>query len=123
MPHYGTRSSSSAELSDDEWRAVCAYADEEIRRIRPRNTAAYRATVVARKMDEIVQLRGVMVEMDEFHTTRRVIDTAPVDDFIAPVDPLLARQIWRQELAAVRAEREALLSSMEAEQGRNHSWG
>lgn len=104
MPHYGTRSSSSEPLTDDEWRAVCAFADDEVRRIKPRNTAAYRATVIARRMEETIATRGVVVQMDEFHTTRRVIDTAPVDDYVPTIDSVAAARSWREGRARGRLE-------------------
>lgn len=119
MPHYGTRSSSSEPLTDDEWRAVCAFADEEVRRIKPRNTAAYRATVIARRMEETVATRGVVVRMDEFHTTRRVIDTAPIDDYMPTIDPLLAARSWRDGRAEGRAE---LAELAKHAQGPSDAW-
>lgn len=121
MTTYGQSSSSSGPLTAEE-RAIAEYfADAECERKRPRNHAAYRATVLARKATELIAARGIVTTVSDYRSPRVIIDTAAVDDFV-PIDPLLARQSWRAGIDAGRAERAELLAKMVAEQNQDVRW-
>lgn len=122
MTHYGTRSSSSAPLSDEEWRAICDYADEEVRRIRPKNPPAYRATVLARRMEEVISDRNLAAA---FAASIAAIPTCdPHDETAVEIDRDHGRALaaMRRGLIEGKRQRAELLERLVAEQARDASW-
>jgi hypothetical protein len=120
-PHYGQRSSSSAPLTDDEWRAISAYADEECARIKPKNVGAYRATVLARRMEEVINDRVLVkafaanvVALPAFNPREEPVE-------LIERNAAAAVAAMRRGLAEGRRDRE-LLAQMTAEQSRDAAW-
>lgn len=110
MNEIGSSSSSRA-LPTAEMRALAEYyADEECARIRPRNHAAYRATVLARKLSELldtaamqtVVVRAAQIELETSHV--------PVDS-----DP---EERWLSSTT----DRRALIQKLLSEQATDASW-
>lgn len=120
--HYGTRSSSSSEPTDEEWRAIVAFASSEVERIKPRNPDAYRATVIARKLDEISENRAQRSAMEAMFVGAASVKvaTATIEES-APIDLGAGWEPDPNERRAIR-ERALLLAKMEAELGADASW-
>lgn len=119
--HYGTRGSSSAPLSDDEWRAICAYADDEVRRIKPSNVGAYRATVLSRRMEEVISDRAMARAF-----AAQIVDVHVFNPANEPVEEIernthRALEALRRGREEGRRERE-LLAQMTGEQASDPAW-
>lgn len=119
--HYGTRSSSSAPLTDEEWQTISAYADNECARIKPINLAAYRATVIARQIEQTINDRAMVKAF-----AARVVDASA-----RGVEVVQGEEIERNTPAALAAMRagieqgrkdRALLARMIREQASDPAW-
>lgn len=129
----GTRSSSSSALSDEESRAAAVYAESECDRKRPHNRAAYRATVLARKCEEIVadreSARAFQARITAAGASERTgVLVPPSDRCLSAVDVQPGidadTEPWEPDPIERRAirERALLLARMEREQGCDPTW-